>query len=239
MKRLIIIIIALAGFVMVQAQNKKSVKIRAVVEKPLLKNLLDSFSYAIGYNVAMSMKGQNMTKVNAAIMQHAVEDAFKGKQPLLTSQEIGNCLQKQVDVFTQDVAGPELAKGREYLALNKKRKEVITLPDGLQYEILKNSDHPTISPKINDTVAVNYIGTLVDGKEFDNSYKVGQPVIFPVNGVIFGWMEILQLMTPGDKWRVFIPTEMAYNLKPRDPKLIPPGAALIFEITLEGIKPTE
>jgi FKBP-type peptidyl-prolyl cis-trans isomerase FklB len=79
----------------------------------------------------------------------------------------------------------------------------------------------------------------VNGREFDNSYKVGEPVVFPVNGVISGWIEILQMMTPGDKWRVFIPTEMAYNLKPRDPKLIPPGAALIFEISLEAVKPAQ
>jgi FKBP-type peptidyl-prolyl cis-trans isomerase FklB len=223
----------------VHAQSKKPVATKPITARPVLKNLLDSFSYAIGYNVAMSMKGQNMNKVNAVLMQRAVEDAFKGRQPLLTAQEIGMCMQKQVEVFTQEVAGPEIAKGREYLALNQKRKEVVTLPDGLQYEILKKSDHPTVSPKMIDTVVVNYIGNLIDGKEFDNSYKVGEPVVFPVNGVISGWIQILLLMTPGDKWRVFIPTEMAYNLKPRDPKLIPPGAALIFEISLEAIKPAQ
>jgi len=239
MKQIIIGITALLCVAAVNAQNKKPVTSKPVAAKPVLKNLLDSFSYAIGYNVAMSMKGQNMNKVNAALMQRAVEDAFKGRQPLLTAQEIGACMQKQVEVFTEEVAGPEIIKGREFLALNQKRKEVATLPDGLQYEILKKSDNPTIKPKLTDTVVVNYIGNLVDGKEIDNSYKVGAPVVFPVNGVISGWIEILQLMTPGDKWRVFIPTEMAYNLKPRDPKLIPPGAALIFEITLEAVKPAQ
>jgi FKBP-type peptidyl-prolyl cis-trans isomerase len=146
-------------------------------------------------------------------------------------------MQKQINLFSKASSAAEIAKGVAFLDANKKRKEVTTLPDGLQYEVLKASGNPTVKPKLTDTVVVNYVGTLVDGHEFESSYKRGEPATFQITGVIKGWTEILQLMSPGDKWKVYIPTELAYYLNPRDPNVIPPGAALIFEIALEAIKP--
>jgi FKBP-type peptidyl-prolyl cis-trans isomerase FklB len=112
---------------------------------------------------------------------------------------------------------------------------VITLPNGLQYEILKAGDATARKPLATDTVVVNYKGTLVDGTEFDNSFTRGEPATFPVNGVIRGWTEILQLMPKGSHWKVFIPSELGYGDRGAG-GAIPPGAALVFEIVLEDIK---
>ena len=239
MKNLLLVQLVMLLGIQVNAQTKPAVTAKPVVAKPIFKNTLDSFSYAAGYSVANNMKSQNISKINTAIMLRAIEDVYKGRQPLLSVQDMNNSMQKQVQAFTKESATAEIAKGKAFLAANKQRKEITTLPDGLQYEILKRSDNPGIKPRPIDTVVVNYIGTLTDGTEFENSYKVGEPVVFPLNMVIAGWVEVLQLMTPGDKWKVYVPTELGYYLSPRDPKTIPPGAALIFEITLENVKPVK
>lgn len=220
------------------AQVPSKTVARPASVKGVFKNLLDSFSYAAGYNIANNMKAQKISKLNIAMMMKAIDDVYKGKQPLLSNEQINYCIQKQIDLFNTTNAKAEIARGVAFLSDNKKRKEVITLPSGLQYEILKKADSSTIKPTITDSVVVNYIGTLIDGKEFDNSYRRGAPATFLVTQVIRGWVEILQLMSVGDKWKIYVPTELGYNLNPRDPNLIPPGAALIFEITLEDIKPS-
>ena len=146
-------------------------------------------------------------------------------------------MQKQLALFASEQGAAEKAKGTAFLDANKKRKEVITLPDGLQYEIIKSGDANGVHPKMVDTVEVNYIGTLIDGKEFDNSFKKGQPYATALTSVIKGWTEILQLMKPGDHWKVYIPNELAYGDNPPPGAPIAPGDALVFEIMLEGIKP--
>ena len=123
-----------------------------------------------------------------------------------------------------------------FLNKNKERKGVIALPNGLQYEILQAGEENGMKPKAIDTVVVDYVGTLIDGKEFDNSLKRGEPATFPLNGVIKGWTEILQLMTKGAHWKVYIPSELGYGDRGAGGS-IPPGAVLIFEITLRDIKP--
>jgi len=242
MKKVFVLMFALGAFFYVTAQNTKAV-VKPVAAKPVVsngafKNLLDSFSYAAGYNVANNMKSQKISKINPLIMQKAIDDVYKGKQPQLTVDQMNASMQKHIDAFSKAASAAEIAKGVAFLDANKKRKEVVTLPDGLQYEVItKAPDSSVIKPRQVDTVVVNYVGTLVDGREFDNSFKRGQPAVFQVTGVIKGWIEILQLMRVGDKWKVYIPTELAYYLNPRDPNQIPPGAALVFEMTLEGIKP--
>jgi FKBP-type peptidyl-prolyl cis-trans isomerase FklB len=141
-----------------------------------------------------------------------------------------------MQLFAGEQNAAEKARGVVFLEVNKARKEVITLPDGLQYEIIKNGDVNGVHPKAVDTVEVNYIGTLVDGKEFDNSYKKGQVAAFPLSNVIKGWTEILQLMKPGDHWKVYIPTELGFDVNGSG-ETIPPNAALIFDIVLEKIRP--
>lgn len=242
MKKVLVSMLAAMSFFYATAQTKpkavaKPAAAKPVVAKGLLKNLVDSFSYAAGYNVANNMKGQHIDKINVAIMQKAIDDVYKGKQPLLNADQMNACMQKQMDEFSKAASAAEIAKGVAFLDANKKKPGVITLQDGLQYEVIKKGDSLGARPKLVDTVVVNYTGSLVDGREFNNSYKSGKPAVFIVGGVIKGWTEILQLMRTGDKWKVYVPTELAYYLSPTDPRVIPPGAALIFEISLEAIKP--
>ncbi len=224
-----------------QATVKTTMKI---VGAPPIKNLLDSFSYMAGYNVANNMLQQGITGVNADLMKRGIEDYFAKKTPLLVPEQGNKSLQRCLDSFAiKKAAADKLkadqvkAEGVAFLANNKKRKEVITLPDGLQYEIVKQGDSIAHKPTAKDTVVVNYIGALINGTEFDNSYKRGQPAIFPVERVIKGWAEILQLMPVGSHWKVYIPTELGYMDNPPPGSGIPAGAPLIFDMLLEGIKP--
>ncbi len=235
MKKAIAMVLLLQACFYAQAQTKPKVAVKPVAAKPPFKNLLDSFSYAIGYNIANNIKSQGVKQLNVAMLQRAFDDVYKQKPVLLTPEQGNMIIQKQIQIFTEAAAKPELAKGRAFLEANKKRPGVITLPNGLQYEILKKSDSGAIHPRAVDTVVVNYKGTLVDGRPVDESK--GSPVTFKLTEVIPGWTEIIQLMVVGDKWKVFIPTELGYYMNPRDPNVTPPGAALIFEISLEGIKP--
>jgi len=211
--------------------------------KVAMKSLNDSFSYAAGMNIAMNMKEQGIASVNSALMAKAIADVFENKPKALTAEAANGCLQSQMTIYGQQKsaesskkAAAEVAKGKAFLQANKVRKGVVELPDGLQYEIVKGGDSVGMKPTPADTVVVNYIGKLIDGTEFDSSTKNGGPVSFPVGGVIKGWTEILQLMTKGAHWKVFIPSDLAYGDRGAGPT-IPPGATLVFDIMLEDIKP--
>ena len=128
------------------------------------------------------------------------------------------------------------SQGNAFLAANKKKPGVVSLPDGLQYEVIKKGDANSSTPALQDTVVAHYAGTLINGKKFDNSYDRGEPLTIPVGGVIRGWTEILQLMHIGDKWKVFIPSELGYGDRGAGAD-IPGGAVLIFEMELLAIKP--
>ena len=238
MKKLVLCLLAFGSIpFFAQAQKKPSpAKAAAGVPKPEMKNLLDSFSYAAGLNVAGNMKDQGITEINSVLMQRAIDDVMKNRPKLLTQEMANTKLQEQLQAFTQKKSAAQKSKGQAFLAANKARKEVTTLPNGLQYEILKAGAADGIKPGSSDTVVVDYVGTLIDGTEFDNSVKRGQPATFPVGGVIRGWTEILQLMTKGAHWKVYIPSELGYGDHGAGGS-IPPGAALIFEITLIDIKP--
>jgi FKBP-type peptidyl-prolyl cis-trans isomerase FklB len=202
------------------------------------RNLLDSFSYAAGYNVATNMQAQGITTVNTALMLQGLEDGFKKKQAIMNADQLNSCMQNQLNVFNAAKDEAEKGKGQAFLDSNKKRKEVITLPSGLQYEVLKSGDINSASPKVIDTVVVHYVGKLIDGTEFDNSLKRNEPAAFPVNGVIKGWIEILQLMHINDHWKVYIPSELAYGTAGAG-GAIPPNAVLVFDIILEDIRPAK
>lgn len=211
--------------------------------KTIMKNLNDSFSYAAGMNIAVNMKEQGIQKINATLMAKAISDVFENKDRALKPEVANSCLQSQMTIYGEQKSAEsskksaaEVAKGRMFLEANSKRTGVITLKDGLQYEIVKAGDSTGIRPTVNDTVVVDYVGKLIDGTEFDSSTKNGGPVTFPVSGVIKGWTEILQLMTKGAHWKVFIPTELAYGDRGAG-AAIPGGAALVFDIMLEDIKP--
>jgi FKBP-type peptidyl-prolyl cis-trans isomerase FklB len=226
----------------VHAQTKPPIKVvnpNGVVAKPvvpLLKNSTDSFSYALGLNIANNLKQQGIDKISFAAMQRAMDDVFKKKPFLLNEQQANSCIQQTIQGNMGKKNEVEKAKAASFLAANKKRAGVITLPDGLQYEILKAGDVNSAMPKLQDTVVAHYAGTLIDGKKFDNSYDRGEPLTIPVGGVIRGWTEILQLMHIGDKWKVFIPSELGYGDRGAGAD-IPGGAALIFEMELLAIKP--
>ncbi len=224
-----------------QAQVKPKLKVvnpAGVVKKApgLLRSSLDSFSYALGLNIAKNLQQQGIDKISNTAMQRALDDVFYKKPVLLNDQQANMCIQEKIQGNMAKKNEVVKAKGTAFLTANKKRPGVITLPDGLQYEVIKKGDAASETPKLQDTVVAHYAGTLIDGKKFDNSYDRGEPLTIPVGGVIRGWTEILQLMHVGDKWKVFIPSELAYGDRGAGAD-IPGGAALIFEMELLGIKP--
>jgi FKBP-type peptidyl-prolyl cis-trans isomerase FklB len=200
------------------------------------KNLIDSFSYAAGFNVATNMQAQGINKLNSAMMQKGIDDVFNKSKPLMTQDLINTTMQKQLDIFAQVKGAEASKKGQAFLDANKKRPGVITTASGLQYEVIKNGDANSPTAKSIDTVVVNYKVALFDGEDIENSFKSGQPAVFPVMGVIKGWIEILQLMRKGDHWKVYVPSELAYGAAGNG-QAIPPYSTLKFEISLEDIRP--
>ena len=203
---------------------------------PKFKNLLDSFSYAAGFNVATNMQAQGINQLNAAMMNKGIEDVFKKNTPAFSQELINSTMQKQLDIFALFKGAEVSKKGQAFLDANKKRKEVTTTASGLQYEVIKSGDVNSPTAKGIDTVVVNYRVALFDGEDIENSFKSGQPAVFPVMGVIKGWIEVLQLMRKGDHWKVYVPSELAYGAAGNG-QAIPPYSTLKFEISLEDIKP--
>lgn len=209
---------------------------KTIVTAPLMKNGVDSFSYAVGLNIAESMKQQGVTKINGTLLQKAIDDVLNNRKPSLTEEQANMTLQQKLQEFAQKKSSVEKSKGEVFLAANKKRAGVTVLPNGLQYEIITAGEANGVKPTAADTVVVHYVGTLIDGTKFDASTDRGEPATFPVGGVIRGWTEILQLMTKGAKWKVAIPSDLAYGDRGAGPTILP-GAALVFEINLLDIKP--
>lgn len=206
---------------------------------PSLKTSREKVSYAIGAQIGTDMKRQAVD-IDPDTLAKGVKDGFRGSKMLLTDQEmreaIGGVQQqmaaKQAERM-RELGAKNKQAGAAFLAENSKKQGVKVLPNGLQYKIIKEGTGKT--PKADDTVTVNYRGTLIDGTEFDSSYKRGEPATFPVKGVIKGWTEALQLMKVGSKWQLFIPPELAYGEQGAG-RVIGPNATLIFEVELLGIK---
>lgn len=228
--------ISLQQFSIAQVKKLSVPKSKTASTDVVLKNAIDSFSYAAGLSIAGSMQQQGIDNINSSILSKALDDVLKKKPQLLTQEQATMTLQQKLQEYSNKKNAAVKAKGEAFLAENKKRKEVTTLPNGLQYEVLKAGEAGGIKPAPIDTVVVDYVGTLIDGTEFDNSIKRGEPAEFPLNGVIKGWTEILQLMTKGDKWKVYIPSELGYGERGAGGS-IPPNSTLIFEINLIDIKP--
>ena len=192
-------------------------------------------SYAIGIDIANSFERQGI-KLDTNSVIDGIKDGLSGKQPVLTSTEMNNALseyKKQLVAQQQKIQSEQSSKnqlaGETFLAANKAREGVITLASGLQYKIINSGQGN--SPKLIDKVTTHYRGTLIDGTEFDSSYSRNEPTSFPVNGVIAGWTEALQLMHVGDKWQLFIPSSLAYGKRAVGNK-IKANSTLIFEIEL-------
>lgn len=190
-------------------------------------------SYAIGMNIAASLKQSGITEIDAQAVAEALEAVVSGKPTEMTQREAGDTLQKYFTELQQKVAQKNMEDGAAFLAANGERKEVVTLPSGLQYEILKTGDGA--KPKATDKVKCHYHGTLIDGTVFDSSVNRGEPAVFPVNGVIQGWVEALQLMPIGSKWRLYIPHNLAYGARGAG-ESIAPYSTLIFDVELLSIE---
>jgi FKBP-type peptidyl-prolyl cis-trans isomerase FklB len=205
----------------------------------VLKTPKDKASYAIGMNIGKGLH-KDSVDVDPAILLRGLKDGMAGGKTLLTDDEAKSAMVAiQADLRKKQEAKMAIAgdankkEGDEFLAANKTKEGVVTLPSGLQYKILKEGTGP--KPSASDSVICNYKGTLIDNTEFDSSYKRGQPATFPVGQVIKGWTEVLQLMPVGSKWQVFVPSDLAYG--PRAPGgAIGPNATLIFEIELISIQ---
>ncbi len=208
-----------------------------------LKTQKDKVSYGVGMNIGSNLKRSGFD-VDVDLLAAAIKDVVAGKDPRMTEEEARTAvmgyqqeLRAKKDEERKQLAEKNRKAGQEFLAANKSKEGVkthsVTLPDGstaeLQYKVL--TDGPGAPPSSNDTVTVNYKGTLIDGREFDSSAKQGKPAQFPVNGVIKGWTEALKLMKTGSKWQLFIPSTLAYGDNQSGP-LIEPGSTLIFEVEL-------
>jgi FKBP-type peptidyl-prolyl cis-trans isomerase FklB len=211
----------------------------------LLTTDKDKASYAIGMNIGKGLK-ENLKKdsvdVNNDILVRGMKDALVGAKPALTDEEaqkVLTALQTDLRKHAQEVREAEAAKnskdGEEFLTANKAKPGVVTLPSGLQYKVISEGSGP--KPTLSDVVVCNYKGRLVDGTEFDSSYKRGKPATFPVGQVIKGWTEALQLMPVGSKWELAIPPSLAYGDRGTTGGPIGPNATLLFEVELLSIQP--
>jgi FKBP-type peptidyl-prolyl cis-trans isomerase FklB len=208
-------------------------------EKVVLKDQKDKISYSMGSKIGDNLKKESVD-INPDAFIRGFKDALSGGKALMTEQEVDDTLM----TFQQEMMAKKAARlkelgeknkkeGEAFLAENKKKEGVVTLPSGLQYKVIKEGDGNI--PKLTDTVSINYSGSLIDGTEFDSSYKRGQPATFPVKGVISGMSEALQLMKVGSKWQLFIPSQLAYGERGAGDG-IGPNATLIFDVELLSIQ---
>jgi FKBP-type peptidyl-prolyl cis-trans isomerase FklB len=208
----------------------------AAQDQPIeLKSDTDRISYSLGNQIGSEIKGK-ASSLNPEILVKAIQDAISGAEPLMSAEDMRTSLaeyKRQMIAQAQAQRQQELARvteeGKAFLAENAKKEGVVTLPSGLQYKVIEAGTGK--SPGSRDKVTVEYRGTLVDGSEFDSSYKRGKPATFPVHGVIPGWMEALQLMKEGAHWEVFIPPELAYG---KNGQMA--GRTLIFDVKLNSVE---
>lgn len=195
---------------------------------PVMKNSIDSFSYALGLSMAGFYKEQGIEDINTALVTKALNDVKTGK-PLLNDAEVNNTIISYMQAAKSKKAAPMKKEGQDFLDSNKTRTGVVTLPSGLQYKILKEGSGA--KPSADGRVKVHYHGSLINGKVFDSSVDRGEPVELNVNEVIPGWTEALQLMPAGSKWQLYIPSDLGYGDAGAGAD-IPPGATLIFDVEL-------
>ncbi|OGP76740.1 MAG: hypothetical protein A2Z13_06915 [Deltaproteobacteria bacterium RBG_16_64_85] len=208
-------------------------------EAVVLKTQKDKVSYGIGMSIGKNLK-RDAVDVDADLVSKGMRDAFSGEKTLMSEEEYHaamtalqkDLMEKQAEAI-QKLAEKNKKEGEAFLAENGKKEGVVTLPSGLQYKAIRSGKGKT--PALADTVETHYRGTLIDGTEFDSSYKRGQTVTFPVNGVIPGWTEALQKMKEGDKWQLFVPSSLAYGERGAG-REIGPNATLLFEVELIAVK---
>lgn len=237
-KQLIVSMISFSAALPLAAQVKKattpahSTHATAAKTPATLKNEVDSVSYAIGLSVAKFYKQANLTNINTAMLVKAINDVKNNGKLVMNEEQANTCMTNFMHKAQEERSAGNKKIGEEFLAANKNKPGVVTLPSGLQYMVIKEGNGPKPGPT--DKVKVHYHGTLIDGRVFDSSVDRGQPIELSVNGVIPGWTEALQLMPVGSKWKLFIPSNLAYGDQQAGP-LITPGSTLIFEVELLDI----
>ena len=207
-----------------------------------LKDEKDKVSYSIGLDIGKTFKKQNM-EINTDILMAGMRDAMSDAKPLLTDDQVketmtaySNTMREKQAAQAKEASAKNLAAGEKFLAENKTKEGVKTTASGLQYKVLKEGSGD--SPKETDTVVTQYKGTLINGTEFDSSYKRNEPATFPVNRVIKGWTEGLQMMKPGSKYQFFVPAALGYGERGAGQD-IGPNETLIFEVELVSVKAPE
>lgn len=201
---------------------------------PVYKSTTDQVSYGIGMNIGRNLMSDGL-KVNMAALTQGINDVLTNAKPRLTEAQISaafEVVRKEMEAKAKTAGEKSLREGRAFLAANKAKQGITTLPSGLQYAVLKRGNGP--SPKVTDTVRTHYHGTFISGKVFDSSVESNKPATFQVGGVIRGWTEALQLMKVGSKWRLFVPSELAYGPQGQGP--IGPHTVLIFDVELLAIE---
>ena len=200
-----------------------------------LKDQKDKVSYSIGLQIGFNLSRQKVD-ISPELLASGIKDALAGKPQLTPDQikEVMSTFEKDMEQKQKQAGDKNKVEGAKFLEENKKKEGVKTTASGLQYKVLKDGNGA--QPKTTDTVTVNYRGTLINGTEFDSSYKRGQPATFPVNGVIKGWTEALQLMKVGSKYQLFIPSDLAYGERSVSADLAA-NSTLIFEVELLDAKP--
>lgn len=190
---------------------------------------LERFSYALGMSVASNLIKSGVKTINPEAFVKAINDTFVGEMPQMMPDEANKILENFMQQANQNEAKENLESGLEFLEKNRSKKGVIELPSGLQYQVIKEGDGDL--PSLSDEVKCHYHGSLIDGTVFDSSVERGQPAVFPVNGVIQGWVEALQLMPVGSKWRLYVPSELGYGQQGAG-GVIGPNSTLIFDVEL-------
>lgn len=234
MKKLIItLLIPFCGYA-VTAQTKrkpaaKKAPLKSAAAPARMTSLADSASYAFGISMGSSLKTNGLKTLNYDLLIKGLKDAFQGQTPLLNEQAAQKAIGDLFKIITMEKYAPQIAKEKNFLEGNLKQTNVKQTASGLQYIVITPGEGP--KPTATDNVLVNYKGTLLDGKQFDSSYDRKEPLSIAVNRVIPGWTEGLQLMSPGSKYKFFIPYQLAYGERPAG-KEIPPYSMLIFEVEL-------
>lgn len=234
MKKLLfcaLLIPALSGFTQTAPKKpapKTTAKPATKPVAPVLKNKVDSFSYAIGVSIANFYKEQGIKEINSNMVTRALSDSKAGKA-LLTEDQVNTCIMNYMQEKKSEKSAGARKAGEAFCAENKTKPGVITTASGLQYQIIKEGTGPKPGP--NDQVKVHYHGTLIDGTVFDSSVQRGEPIVLGVSNVIIGWVEALQMMPVGSKWKLVIPSNLGYGDNDAGP-FIKAGSTLIFEVEL-------
>lgn len=190
---------------------------------------MDKFSYAIGLGIGQNLLSMGAQGINVNDFAQAISDVLNRKETAISHNEAREIVNKYFEELEAKMNAENIEKGKAFLAENAKKEGIVTLPSGLQYQVLQEGNGK--KPSATDRVKCHYEGTLIDGTLFDSSIKRGQPAVFGVNQVIKGWVEALQLMSEGSKWKLFIPSELGYGAQQAG-EMIPPHSTLIFEVEL-------